>query len=224
VTSRSDPFSLELSADLIIRAYQAGIFPMSESKDDPDVFWVCPETRGVIPLDGFKTSRSLRKLLRNHTYSIRVDTDFATVVEGCANYGTGRENTWISDTIRTLYGELFERKICHTVEVWEEDTLVGGLYGLSLGGAFFGESMFHRRANTSKIALAHLVARLRIGGYRLLDTQFISDHLKTLGAIEIPRAVYEKQLSEALLADADFYRSEGGGISDVCLQATSHIS
>ncbi len=224
MTSRSDPFSLELSADLIVRAYQAGIFPMSESKDDPDVFWVCPEKRGVIPLDGFKTSRSLRKLLRNHTYSITVDTDFEGIIEGCASFGTARESTWISDTIRRLYGELFQRKICHTVEVWEGDFLIGGLYGLALGGAFFGESMFHRQPNTSKIALAHLVARLNAGGFQLLDTQFISDHLKTLGAIEIPRAAYEKQLSEALLAEGDFYLSEGGGMSEVCLQATSQIS
>ena len=224
MTSRTDPFSLELSADLIVRAYQAGIFPMSESRDDPDVFWVCPERRGTIPLDGFKTSKSLRKILRHHDYSIKVDTAFTSVIDGCAHHGTDRDSTWISGTIRQLYTELFERRICHTVEVWEGDFLVGGLYGLSLGGAFFGESMFHRRPNTSKIALAHLVARLKVGGYQLLDTQFISDHLKTLGAVEIPRAIYEKQLSAALLVDADFYRSDGGGISDVCLQATSQIS
>ncbi|HHG89671.1 MAG TPA: leucyl/phenylalanyl-tRNA--protein transferase [Devosia sp.] len=224
MTSRTDPFSPELSADLIVRAYQAGIFPMSESRDDPDVFWVSPEMRGIIPLDGFKTSRSLRKILRNHTYSIKIDTDFDGVIEGCASFGTARQSTWISDTIRKLYGELFRRKVCHTVEVWEKDHLVGGLYGLALGGAFFGESMFHRRPNTSKIALAHLVARLNTGGYQLLDTQFISDHLKTLGAVEIPRAEYEKRLSEALMTEGDFYLSDGGGMSEVCLQATNQIS
>ena len=135
-----------------------------------------------------------------------------------------RSSTWINERIRELYGALFEMGHCHTVEAWDGEHLVGGLYGVHLAGVFFGESMFHRQPNTSKIALAHLVARLKVGGFQLLDTQFISDHLKTLGAVEIPRAIYEKQLSAALLVDADFYRSDGGGISDVCLQATSQMS
>ncbi len=205
MSEQQDPFELELTADLVVRAYQAGIFPMSESEDDTEVFWVCPEQRGTIPLDGFKISKSLRKTLNNHTYSIKTDTDFAGVIQGCAHAGTDRDSTWISPTIVSVYAELFERKICHTVEVWEDNQLVGGLYGLSLGGAFFGESMFHRRPNASKIALAHLVKRLNAGNYSLLDTQFISDHLKTLGAIEISRADYETQLHMALMHNGDFY-------------------
>ncbi|MCF6302556.1 MAG: leucyl/phenylalanyl-tRNA--protein transferase [Devosiaceae bacterium] len=204
MTHSPDPFELELTADLVVRAYQAGIFPMSESEEDPDVFWVCPEQRGIIPLDGFKTSRTLRKALNKHTYSIRTDTDFLATIDGCAHAGSERESTWISPTIVAVYAELFEKNICHTVEVWEGTELVGGLYGLSLGGVFFGESMFHRRPNTSKIALAHLVDRLNAGGYSLLDTQFISDHLQTLGGIEIPRAEYEKRLHSALHKNGNF--------------------
>lgn len=204
MSNSPDPFELELTADLVVRAYQAGIFPMSESEDDPDVFWVCPEQRGIIPLDGFKASKSLRKAMKNHPYTIKTDTDFMATINGCAHAGTDRDSTWISPTIVAVYAELFERNICHTVEIWEEEQLVGGLYGLSLGGAFFGESMFHRRPNTSKIALAHLVDRLNAGGYSLLDTQFISDHLQTLGGVEIERAEYEKRLHNALLHNGDF--------------------
>ncbi len=224
MTGKPGPFTLELNADLIVRAYQAGIFPMSESEEDREVFWVCPEQRGIIPLNEFKTSRSLRKALNKRDYTIKIDHDFSAVIDGCAHVGSDRKSTWISGTIRDLYGELFARKICHTVEVWQEGELVGGLYGLSLGAAFFGESMFHRRTNASKIALAHLVARLKAGGYQLLDTQFISDHLKTMGGVEIERKEYEALLSRALNGDADFYRSDGGGTSEVCLQATSHKS
>jgi len=219
-----DPFVVELSADLIVRAYRAGIFPMAESEDDEDLFWVCPERRGILPLDEFKISRSLRKALKKRNYTIKIDHDFPAIIEGCAHAGAGRESTWINPAIRQLYGELFEQKICHTVEVWDDGELIGGLYGLSIGAAFFGESMFQRRTNASKIALAHLVWRLRAGGYRLLDTQFISSHLRTLGAREIPRAAYEHLLNDALCHDGDFYRSDGGLMSEVCLHETSHKS
>ncbi|HHY49722.1 MAG TPA: leucyl/phenylalanyl-tRNA--protein transferase [Alphaproteobacteria bacterium] len=205
MSRKTDPFSIELTPELIIRAYQAGIFPMAENARSRDLFWVSPQRRGIIPLDGFHVSRSLRKTLRRHPWQIRIDTDFAGVIEGCASAGTDRESTWINATIRKLYGQLFHRGVCHTVEVWEGDLLVGGLYGLSLGAAFFGESMFHRRTDASKVALVHLVERLRAGGYRLLDTQFITDHLRTFGGIEIPREEYEVRLADALRRNADFH-------------------
>jgi leucyl/phenylalanyl-tRNA--protein transferase len=206
---KDDPFALELTADLIVRAYKAGIFPMAEDASSPDLFWVSPEERGIIPLDGFRLSRSARKALRNHPYQIRVDSDFPATIDGCATAGTDRESTWINPTIRKLYGELFERGICHTVEVWDGEEIVGGLYGLSIGGAFFGESMFHRRTNASKIALAHLVNRLNAGGYVLLDTQFLTDHLETMGGIEVARETYERMLGEAMQQTGDFHAMDG---------------
>lgn len=204
MSKKTDPFSIELTPELIIRAYQAGIFPMAEDAGSDDVFWVSPQMRGIIPLDAFHVSRSLRKTLRTHPWHVRVDTDFAGIIEGCATAGTDRDSTWINPAIRRIYGELFERGYCHTVEVWDGDALVGGLYGLSIGAAFFGESMFHRRTDASKIALAHLLERLQAGGYRLLDTQFVTDHLKTFGGIEIPREDYELRLAHALEQNADF--------------------
>jgi leucyl/phenylalanyl-tRNA--protein transferase len=202
---KSDPFALEITPDLIVRAYQAGVFPMAEDASSPDLFWVSPERRGIMPLDGFKVSKSLRKTLRQHPYSVRVDSDFEGVIEGCATAGTDRESTWINPTIKSLYGALFDRGQAHTVEVWDGEELVGGLYGLALGAAFFGESMFHRKTDASKIALAHLVERLNAGGFMLLDTQFVTDHLRSLGGIEIPREDYEGRLAQALSYDADFY-------------------
>jgi leucyl/phenylalanyl-tRNA---protein transferase len=213
MSKRPDPFAIELTPELIIRAYAAGIFPMAEDAESPDLFWVSPEKRGVMPLDGFHISRSLRKTLKRHRYSVRVDTDFAAVIDGCAIEGEDRDSTWINPEIRRLYGELYRRGYVHTVEVWDGDTLVGGLYGLSLGAAFFGESMFHRRTDASKIAMAHLVERLRAGGYRLLDTQFLTEHLRSLGGIEVPRAVYEVQLAEALIHKGDFFALDRSGDS-----------
>jgi leucyl/phenylalanyl-tRNA---protein transferase len=204
MSRKADPFSIELTPELIIRAYQAGIFPMAEDADADDLFWVSPQKRGILPLDGFHVSRSLRKTLRSHPYTIRIDTDWKSIVEGCATAGTDRDTTWINATIRKLYGQLFDRGICHTVEVWEGPHLVGGLYGLAIGAAFFGESMFHRRTDASKIALVHLVDRLKAGGYRLLDTQFITDHLRSFGGIEISREEYELRLADALANTGDF--------------------
>jgi leucyl/phenylalanyl-tRNA--protein transferase len=201
----ADPFSVELTPELIIRAYQAGIFPMAEDADAPDLFWVSPQRRGILPLEEFHVPRSLRKAMRQSGFALRVDTDFAGVLDGCAEPGAGRETTWINPAIRRLYGQLFARGLCHTVEVWEGEALVGGLYGLSLGAAFFGESMFHRRTDASKIALVHLVERLRAGGYRLCDTQFVTDHLRSFGGIEIPREDYEVRLADALEHRADFF-------------------
>ena len=204
MSRQPDPFAIDLTPELIIRAYQAGIFPMAEHEDSPDLFWVSPPRRGIIPLDGFHISRSLAKTLRTHPYVIRVDTDFDAVIDGCAEAKSGRESTWINGEIRRLYGALFSRGLAHTVEVWDGEALVGGLYGLSLGAAFFGESMFHRKTDCSKIAMAHLLHRLRAGGYMLLDTQFVTDHLRTFGGIEIPREDYEVRLARALQHRADF--------------------
>jgi leucyl/phenylalanyl-tRNA--protein transferase len=204
MSRKADPFSIELTPELIIRAYQAGIFPMAEDAASDDLFWVSPQQRGIIPLDGFHASRSLRKLVRSHPYEVRVDTDFHAIIEGCATAGTDRSTTWINAEIRALYGELFSRGVAHTVEVWDGTALVGGLYGLSIGAAFFGESMFHRATGASKIALAHLVERLNAGGYRLLDTQFMTDHLRSFGGIEIPREEYELRLAEALAHRGDY--------------------
>ncbi|MDB5537082.1 MAG: Leucyl/phenylalanyl-tRNA--protein transferase [Devosia sp.] len=201
---RNDPFDIELTPELIVRAYRAGIFPMSESADSTDVFWVSPEQRGVIPLDGLIVSTSLRKAIRKSPFTVRVDTDFEAIIEACATVGEDRDETWINATIRAVYGELFRRGIAHTVEVWDGTELVGGLYGLAIDGAFFGESMFHRATNASKMALVHLVDRLNAGGFTLLDTQFITEHLASLGGIEIPRTDYEEMLAEALERQGDW--------------------
>lgn len=201
---RADPFAVDITPELIMRAYCAGIFPMAEDAADENLFWVSPEARGIMPLDGFHMSRSLRKAMRATPWQIRADTDFAGVIEGCATEGSDRDSTWINGTIRAVYGELFARGVAHTVEVWDGDALVGGLYGLAIGAAFFGESMFHRRTDASKMAMAHLVARLRAGGFLLLDTQFLTPHLASLGGIEIPRAAYEERLAEALAAEGDW--------------------
>jgi leucyl/phenylalanyl-tRNA--protein transferase len=205
MSRKTDPFHIELTPDLVIRAYRAGIFPMAEDASSSDVFWVSPDERGILPLDSFHVSRSLRKAMQSTSFSIRVDTDFIGVIEGCANFGTDRDTTWINPSIKKIYGQLFVRGLCHTVEVWDGDELVGGLYGLSIGAAFFGESMFHTKTNASKMALVHLVDRLRAGGYQLLDTQFVTEHLKTFGGIEIPREDYELRLAEALQHEGDFF-------------------
>jgi len=211
MSRKTDPFAVELTPELIVRAYQAGIFPMAENEDSPDLFWVSPQQRGIIPLDDFHISRSLRKTLRTNPYTVRVDTDFAAVIEGCATEGEDRLSTWINAEIRRLYGALFDRGIVHTVEVWDGPELVGGLYGVSLGAAFFGESMFHRKTDCSKIAMAHLLHRLNAGGYRLLDTQFVTDHLRTFGGTEIPRESYELRLADALKHQGDYFAIDRDG-------------
>jgi leucyl/phenylalanyl-tRNA--protein transferase len=203
--SRPDPFAVEITPELILRAYRAGIFPMAEDAADEDLFWVSPEMRGILPLDGFHLSKSLRKAMRKTSWSIRTDTNWDGIIEGCATIGEDRHTTWINRTIRAVYGELFRRGDAHTVEVWDGADLVGGLYGLAIGGAFFGESMFHRRTDASKMAMAHLVDRLNVGGFVLLDTQFVTDHLASLGGIEIPREIYEDRLGDALALDADWH-------------------
>jgi leucyl/phenylalanyl-tRNA--protein transferase len=183
-----------LTPQMMLNAYANGVFPMSEAREDPDIFWVDPTDRGIIPLDGFRISRSLAKTIRSNRFSVRFNTNFDAVVEGCAD----RPETWINDTIFDLYRQLHEMKFCHSLEVYEGDTLVGGIYGLTLGTAFFGESMFSKRTDASKVALAYMVARLRATGFTLFDTQFITPHLASLGAIEIPRAQYHDLLNAAL--------------------------
>ncbi len=178
---------------------------MAESADDNALYWIEPEYRGLIPLDGFKISRSLRKICRQQAFEIRTDTAFGEVIDACAQRAPNRETTWINDRIRALYKQLFKMGFCHSVECWQEGELAGGLYGVSIGAAFFGESMFTRKRDASKVALVHLVARLRAGGFRLLDAQFINDHLKRFGAVELARAEYHDLLEEALQKDADFF-------------------
>lgn len=209
MTQQADPFDIEVTPELIVRAYRAGIFPMAEDAEDEDLFWVSPEMRGIMPLDGFHASKSLRKAMRKSGWTVKVDSDWHGIIEGCATVGEDRDNTWINQTIRAVYGALFERGVAHTVEVWDGDDLVGGLYGLAIGGAFFGESMFHRRTDASKMAMAHLVERLNVGGFVLLDTQFITPHLESLGGIEIPRAEYEDRLGQALVLDGDWGAWDG---------------
>ena len=205
MSRKPDPFAIELTPELIVRAYQAGIFPMAEDAGSADLFWVSPQQRGIIPLDAFHISKSLKKALKTHPYQVKVDTDFDAVIEGCATAGVDRDTTWINKEIRRLDRALFTRGLVHTVEVWDGPALVGGLYGVSLGAAFFGDSMFHRKTDCSKIAMANLLFRLKAGGYRLLDTQFVTDHLKTFGGTEIPREDYEVRLAEALRQNADYF-------------------
>lgn len=194
----------EITPDLLLRAYACGIFPMAESADDPHLHWIEPQRRGIIPLDGFRVPRRLARLVRSDRLTVMIDRDFDAVIEGCARPGAGREATWINTRIRALYGTLFDRGDCHTMEVYHDGALVGGLYGLALGGAFFGESMFHTARDASKVALVHLIARLRAGGFTLLDTQFVTDHLRQFGAMEVSRNTYRKLLDAALTKTGDF--------------------
>jgi leucyl/phenylalanyl-tRNA--protein transferase len=193
-----------VTPDILLRAYAAGIFPMAERADDPGLHWIEPKQRGVIPLDGFHLSARLARLVRQNEYTIDADRDFDAVIAACAAPRGAERETWINAPIRRLYRELFASGFCHTIEVRRGDSLVGGLYGVSIGAAFFGESMFHRERDCSKLALVHLVARLKAGGYRLLDTQFVTDHLRQFGAIEIPRARYRQLLEQAIRQPADF--------------------
>lgn len=188
----------DITPELLLRAYSIGLFPMADSADDPELFWVEPEIRGVIPLDDFHVPRSLSKAMRKAPFDIRINTAFEDVLRGCAAPAPGRENTWINSKIVKLYSMLHRMGYAHSVEAFEGDELAGGLYGVSLGGAFFGESMFSRRTNASKIALVHLVERLRQRGFVLLDTQFTTEHLKTFGAIDVPKQRYEKMLARAV--------------------------
>jgi len=199
-----DNIVLEITPEVLLKAYACGIFPMAESAEDPGLYWIEPERRGVLPLDGFHVPRRLARLVRQDRYEIRVDTAFDAVLDGCAAPAPGRQRTWINGRIRTLYGTLFALHHAHSVEAWQNGELVGGLYGVRLNGAFFGESMFSRARDASKVALVHLVARLRVGGFGLLDAQFITDHLAQFGAEEISRREYQSRLDAALATTAHF--------------------
>lgn len=194
----------QLTPELLIRAYAAGVFPMAETRDDPSVFWIDPDQRGILPFDAFHVPRSLRKTLRRQPFTVTVDADFNGVVAECAEPTPERGETWINEPIAVAYADLHEHGLAHSVECWRDGRLVGGLYGVSLGGAFFGESMFSRETDASKIALVHLVARLRTDGFSLLDIQFITDHLQKFGAREIPRDHYHELLDQALAIKAWF--------------------
>lgn len=190
-----------LTPELLLGAYAAGVFPMAERRDDPDVFWVDPRRRGIIPLDGFHISRSLARRMRRGGLVASLDQDFEAVLDGCAD----RKETWINATIRDLMLDLFQMGHAHSFEVRQNGVLIGGMYGIALGGAFFGESMFSRATDGSKMTLAFAVDHLRRCGFRLFDTQFLTEHLASLGAIEIPRSDYRKMLSKALEIPADIY-------------------
>jgi len=203
MANRENTF-IEITPEVLLKAYACGIFPMAESADDPALYWIEPDMRGIVPLEGFHIPARLARTVRSTQWTVDVDRDFDAVVEGCAEPKQDRARTWINTRIRRIYHALFERGSCHTVEVYDGEQLVGGLYGVSLGRAFFGESMFHRARDASKIALVHLVARLRMGGYRLLDTQYVTEHLKTFGAVEVPKRRYHRLLEDALAGEADF--------------------
>lgn len=210
----------------LLNCYAQGVFPMADAREDEHVFLIDPQRRGVIPLDGFHVSRRLARTVRQDPFELRVDTAFSQVVAACAEAKPGRDQTWINGEIERLYADLFAMGNAHSVECWRDGELVGGLYGVSLGGAFFGESMFSRRTDASKVALVHLVARLIAGGYALLDAQFITDHLAKFGAQEITRLDYHRRLGRALELQGDFYGAAGpaGFTGEAALQVISQAS
>ena len=200
----------QITLDMLLRAYANGIFPMSESRHDPHISWFDPDKRGILPLKTFHMPRRLARTVRQDRYRVSVDEAFLDVIEGCASPRPGRWTTWINSAIIEMFSGLHSIRHAHSVECWDGDELVGGLYGVSLGAAFFGESMFSTQDNASKVALAHLMARLHHGGFRLLDTQFVTAHLEGFGAVEISRAAYLRRLKSAVTKDAEFYRLAAG--------------
>lgn len=208
----------------LLACYRRGVFPMADSRDDPRLFIVDPDIRGVLPLDGFHLSKRLAKTIRGEPFDVRIDTAFRVVMEECAAQSDGRPDTWINSSITDLYCSLFVRGVAHSVECWRDGALVGGLYGVSLGGAFFGESMFSRARDASKVALVYLVARLKVGGYQLLDTQFVTEHLKQFGAQEVPRAEFHKKLEKALAVEGDFFKMPSNATPAQVLQSIAQTS
>jgi leucyl/phenylalanyl-tRNA---protein transferase len=213
-----------LTPQLLLRAYSVGVFPMAEGRERSDVYWVDPRQRGILPLDQFRVPRRLRRTVRRNPFEIRCDTAFPAVLEGCAEATSDRPDTWINQEILQLNVKLFEMGFGHSVECWRDGRLVGGLYGIAIGGAFFGESMFSRERDASKVALVHLVLRLRLGGFLLLDTQFVTRHLETFGAIEIPRAQYRRLLAPALAATGRFYGEVAAPDVSAFLQSITQTS
>jgi leucyl/phenylalanyl-tRNA--protein transferase len=192
--------TVQITPELLLRAYRAGLFPMAESRTAAQLYWLDPEMRGILPLKGFHLPRRLARTVLSGAFMVTADTDFAQTIALCAASAPGREESWINPEIERLFNALHDMGVGHSIEVWQEGRMVGGLYGVALGGAFFGESMFSRARDASKVALVHLVARLRLGGFTLLDTQFITGHLSQFGAVEIPRALYRQRLAKALEA------------------------
>ncbi len=201
----------EITPETILRAYSIGLFPMAESADDDRLFWLDPEERGIFPLNGLIVSRSLAGTVRSNRYEVSADRDFDAVIDACAAQSTTRPTTWINREIRALYRALFDRGHAHTIECRRDGALVGGLYGVSLGAAFFGESMFHRETDASKVALVHLVARLNAGGYALLDAQIVTPHLARLGAVGVARSTYRRKLARAIALKGAFGAIDAGG-------------
>ncbi len=218
-----DDIVLEITPEVLLKAYACGIFPMAEAADDPALYWIEPERRGILPLQNLHVPSRLRRTIRQGVFEIRIDSDFDAVIAGCGASRPGRQTTWINDKIRTLCKTLFAMGYCHTVETWHEGKLVGGLYGVALGGVFFGESMFSTERDASKVALTYLSARLIHGGYRLLDCQFVTDHLRQFGTVEINRADFHVQLEAALPIAGNFQRlprdASGAEILDIIAAA-----
>ncbi|WP_439542239.1 leucyl/phenylalanyl-tRNA--protein transferase [Hyphomicrobium sp.] len=221
-----DDIMIEITPQVLLKAYSCGIFPMAESADDPALYWIEPQHRGILPLTTIHVPRRLARTVRNETYRVSIDTNYDGVIEGCAAERAGRRSTWINSRIRLLYQELFRLGHCHTVEVWDGERLVGGLYGVALGGAFFGESMFSYARDASKVALVHLAGRLLAGGFTLLDTQFVTDHLRQFGTVEVDRDEFHRQLDGALKHAADFLllprETPGAAILDIVERANHH--
>ena len=216
--------TFSLTPDDLLGLYARGVFPMADSRDDPDLYVVDPPMRGVLPLDQFHLSRRLARTVRQNRFEVRVDTAFDDVVEGCAGGGPERPKTWINAEIQSLYGELHRRAVAHSIESWRDGELVGGLYGVRIGAAFFGESMFSRATDASKVAMVHLIARMWAGGFLLLDCQFLTSHLATFGGVEIPRRTYRMMLKAALDRRGDFYRMPMAADGACALQAISQRS
>lgn len=229
ILSDEDDILFEITPQVLLKAYACGIFPMAETADDPSIFWVEPDKRGVLPLNEFHIPKSLKKAMRNTTMKVFMDRNFKAVIESCSQTTGTRKETWINPRIKNLYYELHEMGFANSFEVYDGTELVGGLYGVRLGRAFFGESMFSRQTNASKIALVHLVAQMKKSGFMLLDTQFTTAHLERFGVVEIPKNDYQFLLEEALIGESHFdlsgyQESDGGAISGSCLQSFSQIS
>jgi leucyl/phenylalanyl-tRNA---protein transferase len=199
-----DDITVEITPQVLLKAYACGIFPMAEAADDPALYWIEPQARGILPLDDYHIAKRLKRTVKQDIFDVRIDSDFPAVIAGCGSARAGRDTTWINDKIRRLYGDLYDLGYCHTVETWRDGRLVGGLYGVALEGAFFGESMFSYETDASKVALVHLLARLVAGGFTLLDCQFVTEHLRQFGTVEVDRKTFHRHLEHALRKPGDF--------------------
>lgn len=224
MSSPKTDFYIEITPEILLNAYRCGVFPMAKSKNSKELYWIDPPHRGIIPLNQVHISHSLRKIIRTEKFNVRVDTDFTSIIKACAEKTKARKSTWINRQIVRLYSELFELGFCHTVEAWKDDKLVGGLYGVALNGAFFGESMFSRISNSSKVALIHLIARLIHGKFKLLDAQFHTPHLMQFGAIEIMRAKFSDHLNQAMKTNGNFSKLSESASGEKILQIIDNNS